>query len=398
MVFALAAAFSNAVNLMTQHSASTSAPKREKGWRLVAYLVRQPLWLLGCVAAVGSFAFQALALHNGQLSVVQPILVTELIFVLVLRRVWIRQDVARAAWAAVLVVCVALAVFLTVAEPTGGHPAPETAEWLSAVFAFGGSIAVLAAAGTRGSPVRRAALFAMAAALTWALMATFIKAATDTLATFGIAGMLTRWPVYALAATAVTGTARAGRSARRAVERVPAGSGHHRPVRQHHLERVAVRRALHPQPAEDCHRRPGFRRHGRRCHRAVPNGAGRPHPVETGPVETGPVVRVADACARRTGSVLRRDVRQAPLPAARLPPRRSGGAPARTPDDPELRTTPNSGRPRTPDDRPVRDELSQNLIASLTFVTAGEVDAQHRLAGPRIDCDLAVVALHDDAA
>ena len=66
------------------------------------------------------------------MSVVQPVLVTELVFVLVLRRVWIRQDVARAAWAAVAVVCVALAVFLIVAEPTGGHPTPETAEWLSA--------------------------------------------------------------------------------------------------------------------------------------------------------------------------------------------------------------------------------------------------------------------------
>ncbi|HUK73319.1 MAG TPA: DMT family transporter [Streptosporangiaceae bacterium] len=206
VAFALAAAFSNAVNLMTQHSASISAPKREKGWRLVAYLVRQPLWLLGCVAAVGSFAFQALALHNGQLSVVQPILVTELVFVLVLRRVWIRQDVARAAWAAVLVVCVALAVFLAVAEPTGGHPTPERAEWLSAVFVFGGTIAVSAVLGMRGSPVRRAAVFAMAAALTWALMATFIKTATDTLTTFGIVGTLTRWPVYALAVSAVAGT------------------------------------------------------------------------------------------------------------------------------------------------------------------------------------------------
>jgi drug/metabolite transporter (DMT)-like permease len=206
VVFALAAAFSNAVNLMTQHAASTSAPKREKGWRLVGYLVRQPLWLLGGVAAVGSFGFQALALHHGQLSVVQPILVTELVFVLVLRRVWIRQDVARAAWAAVLVVCVALAVFLIVAEPTGGHPAPETAEWVSAVSVFGGSIAALALLGMRGSPVRRAAVFATAAALAWALMATFIKTATETLATFGIGGMLTRWPVYALAAAAVTGT------------------------------------------------------------------------------------------------------------------------------------------------------------------------------------------------
>ena len=206
VVFALAAAFCNAVNLMTQHSASAGAPKREKGWRLVAYLFRQPLWLLGWVAAVGSFAFQALALHSGQLSVVQPILVTELVFVLVLRRVWIRQDVARAAWAAVLVVCVALAVFLTVAEPTGGHPTPETAEWLSAVSVFGGTIAVLAMLGMRGPPVRRAVVFAMAAALTWALMATFIKTATETLTTFGIGGMLTRWPVYALAVAGAAGT------------------------------------------------------------------------------------------------------------------------------------------------------------------------------------------------
>jgi hypothetical protein len=46
----------------------------------------------------------------------------------------------------------------------------------------------------------------MAAALTWALMATFLKTATETLSTFGISGVLTRWPVYALAVAAVTGT------------------------------------------------------------------------------------------------------------------------------------------------------------------------------------------------
>ncbi len=86
----------------------------------------QPLWLLGWIAAVGGFAFQALALHRGQLSVVQPILITELVFVLVLRRVWIHQDVARTAWVAAGVVCVALGVFLAMAEPTGGHPNADT--------------------------------------------------------------------------------------------------------------------------------------------------------------------------------------------------------------------------------------------------------------------------------
>jgi drug/metabolite transporter (DMT)-like permease len=206
VVFALVAAFSNGVNVLTQHSASIGAPKQEKGWRLVGYLFRQPLWLLGWIAAAGGFVFQALALHSGQLSVVQPLLITELVFVLVLRRLWFRQDVAGAAWVSALVVCVSLGVFLSVAEPTGGRPDPETADWLSALLAFGGAIVLLAALGTRGSPVRRTGCFALAGALAWALMAVFIKATTDALASFGVAGTLTRWPLYALAVAAIAGS------------------------------------------------------------------------------------------------------------------------------------------------------------------------------------------------
>jgi len=198
VAFALTAAFSSAVNLITQHAASISAPKREKGWRLALYLLRHPLWLLGWAAAAGTFIFQALALHNGPMSVVQPVLVTELVFVLVLRRVWIHQRVAAAAWASVLVVCLALAVFLIAAEPTGGRLTPETKQWLSAGLVFGGVIVVLTLLGRTGPPARRAAVFAIAAALTWAMEATFLKAATDTLTAFGIPGMLIRWPVYAL--------------------------------------------------------------------------------------------------------------------------------------------------------------------------------------------------------
>jgi hypothetical protein len=206
VVFALAAAFSNGANVITQHSASIGAPKREKGLHLVRYLFRQPLWLLGWVAAVGGFVFQALALRNGQLSVVQPLLVTELVFVLLMRRMWFRQDIAGAAWAAAAAVCAAIAVFLSVAEPTGGRANPETAEWLSALLVFGGIVGVLTIAGMRGSPLRKTIAFALAGALAWALMAVFLKATTDTIASFGILGMLSRWPVYALAVAALSGT------------------------------------------------------------------------------------------------------------------------------------------------------------------------------------------------
>jgi hypothetical protein len=40
IVFALLAALSNAVNVTTQHIASTADPRGSSGWRLVLYLFR----------------------------------------------------------------------------------------------------------------------------------------------------------------------------------------------------------------------------------------------------------------------------------------------------------------------------------------------------------------------
>ena len=68
IVFALLAALSNAVNEATQHIASTAAPRKSSGRRLIVYLFHSPLWLFGWVALIAAFVFQALALHNGQIS------------------------------------------------------------------------------------------------------------------------------------------------------------------------------------------------------------------------------------------------------------------------------------------------------------------------------------------
>jgi len=204
--FALAAALANAVHLMTQHAASVGVSKKQRGWGLVTFLIRQPLWLLGWVAAAGGFIFQAIALHSGQLSIVQPLLVTELVFALVLRRFWVRQRISTAAWVAALITCAALAVFLTAAQPHGGHVRPDTVDWASALAVFGGVVGVLSIMATWGSPLRRAALYATAASVTWALMAAFIKATTDVLTTSGPLGTLAHWPIYALVASGVIGS------------------------------------------------------------------------------------------------------------------------------------------------------------------------------------------------
>ena len=203
IVFALLAALSNAVNEATQHIASTAAPRRSSGWRLVVYLFRNPLWLFGWIALAGAFVFQALALHNGQISIVQPLLATELVFMLALRRFWIHQSIRPITWGAAAVACVSLTVFIVAGQPGGGQATPTGHHWLSAGVACCAGAGVLAVLARWGSPSMRAALYASAAAVMWALVATFIKATTDTLTEFGVGGMFTRWPVYALAAGSV---------------------------------------------------------------------------------------------------------------------------------------------------------------------------------------------------
>ena len=203
IVFALLAALSNAVNEATQHIASTAAPRRSSGWRLVVYLFRNPLWLFGWVALAGAFVFQALALHDGLISIVQPLLATELVFMLALRRFWIHQSIRPITWGAAALACVSLTVFIIAGQPGGGHPTPTGHHWFSAAVACCAGAGVLAVLARWGSPSMRAALYASAAAVMWALVATFIKATTDTLTEFGVGGMFTHWPVYALAAGSV---------------------------------------------------------------------------------------------------------------------------------------------------------------------------------------------------
>ncbi len=203
ILFALLAALANAVNEATQHVASTAAPSRSSGWQLVVYLFRNPLWLLGWVALIAAFVFQALALSHGQISVVQPLLATELVFMLLLRLVWIHQSIRPITWAAATLTCVGLAVFIAAGQPGGGQSTPTSSHWFTAGLACCAAAAVLAVLARWGSPSLRAALYGSSSAVMWALVATFIKATTDTLTQFGVAGMFAHWPVYALAAGSV---------------------------------------------------------------------------------------------------------------------------------------------------------------------------------------------------
>jgi drug/metabolite transporter (DMT)-like permease len=207
IVFALLGAFSQALTSVLQRLANVAGSEvKRSAWQTTLYLVRQPMWLLGMVSMGGTFVFTALALYFGELATVQPILVTELIFTLALRRFWLGDRIASRTWGAAALLCAGLFGFLVVAHPQEGHGHPSPAAWIVAVGSRSLVVVVLVVLSRWGSPARRAALLGAAAALIWAIDAAFVKSATEVLARDGWSGLLLHWPIYGVVVTGVLGT------------------------------------------------------------------------------------------------------------------------------------------------------------------------------------------------
>lgn len=205
--FAALSALCNASAAVLQHLANVEAPAGLKSvWKVTIYLVRQPTWLLGGAFMIGTFVFSAVALYFGELSVVQPMLVLELIFVLMLRAFFVHDDIAGRTFAAALAICAGLAGFLVAAHPRKGAHLPDAHAWAIALATRAVVVAVLIVLARSGSPGRRAALTASAAGVVWSVDAAFVKAATELLAARGWLALAVHWQLYAVIATGVLGT------------------------------------------------------------------------------------------------------------------------------------------------------------------------------------------------
>lgn len=204
VALALASAFAFAVSSSLKHVSAGHVPDAQslhpnKLGRFVRATLSHPLWLGGIGCDVVGLALQILALHLGALVIVQPLLISGLVFALLLRRRYGHHHVARrqTAWAVLL--AGALAGFLLLAA--SGTPASlhETADRLPAVAA-GVVGAVLAAAcielGRRQrTQGRSAALLGIAVGLIYAATAALLKALTD-IAVRAPVHLLISWQLY----------------------------------------------------------------------------------------------------------------------------------------------------------------------------------------------------------
>jgi drug/metabolite transporter (DMT)-like permease len=134
-VAAIAAALSAAccfalAAILQQEAARTVDPGEALHLRLLADLLRRPRWLAGIAALVAGFSLQAVALANGPVSLVQPIIATELAFAIPVAIWRSRRRAGRREWAGIALVLLGISTFLVVASPRPGIAAPDLSDWL----------------------------------------------------------------------------------------------------------------------------------------------------------------------------------------------------------------------------------------------------------------------------
>lgn len=203
---ALGAAVGFAVNTSCQHHGvtGTRASADPRWWTRLA---TRPVWLLGSAAGLVAVALQATALATGPVTIVQPVLTTELIFALSATAVLQRRRPARAEWGWAGVLLGALALFLLAAHPESGQqPKTDHAVMLATTLA-----GILLAVGLAGLAVRsgtryRAALLGAATGVGFGITSVLGKYCLLQLR-YGPLHVLSDWPVWTLLTVALASVA-----------------------------------------------------------------------------------------------------------------------------------------------------------------------------------------------
>jgi drug/metabolite transporter (DMT)-like permease len=143
------------------------------------------------------FAFQALALHGGALAVVQPLLTTEMLFVVIILWAWYRFHVRGQDWMFCALTVGGLAVFLVELAPTNQGHAPTNRTWAAAPLGKAVVGGPLVASAQRGPPWWRALALGAGASVGFAMTAALTKSFSDSFGQ-GLAHVFSTWETYGM--------------------------------------------------------------------------------------------------------------------------------------------------------------------------------------------------------
>jgi drug/metabolite transporter (DMT)-like permease len=170
-----------------------------------ARLLTNGVWLLGLGAQILGVLLQAAALDRGRVAIIQPLLVTAVIWAMPLGYFLTHQTITRRHILGAAVVVAGLAVFASVGDPAGGIDNAPTSDWAAAFLVIGAVCLGLLLFARRGGLSARAAVFGTVAGVLYGVSATLMKPVVELLHAEGGVAVLESWELWVMAVTGIVG-------------------------------------------------------------------------------------------------------------------------------------------------------------------------------------------------
>src|SRR6478735_5942105 len=196
-VLALVAAMAFALAATLWQRASMNAGVGPGDTSGLVRLLTNGVWLLGLAAQGLGVALQAAALDRGRVAIIQPLLVTSVVWALPLGYLLTHQIVTRRHIAGASIIVVGLAVFAVVGDPAGGVDNAPTSDWMAALAVILAVCIALLLLGGRGGLETKAAVFGAIAGTLYGLSAVLMKPVVETWHADGVGDLLAGWQLWA---------------------------------------------------------------------------------------------------------------------------------------------------------------------------------------------------------
>lgn len=203
---ALASALAFGLSTSLQHRAATSlaevAPRR-----LLAQLVKHPDWRAGIAVSIAAFGLHAVALGAGPLTLVQPLIISGVVFAVLFRATLDRRRPSGRELGWVALTWAGLVAFIAGTAGTASTHPPQHAVLVTAVLTV--SAAGAARQGGRArTPERRGLWLGVSAGILFGLVAAMIKLTAIAIAAGPSTGLLAiGWPLVVMLLTGLSAVA-----------------------------------------------------------------------------------------------------------------------------------------------------------------------------------------------
>ncbi len=162
-------------SVLQQRSAAQAPADRHMRVALLAGLLRRPQWLAGMLADGGGFVLQFIALDHSSLVLVQPLLVSGLLFALPLGAALCNRRLTGFEWLGSAVTVAGLSSFLVVASPGTGNDEASTVASLATGACTLVPIVVMISLSRSATGAVRAGLLAASGGIFYGLAAALTK-------------------------------------------------------------------------------------------------------------------------------------------------------------------------------------------------------------------------------